>query len=141
MPGYKIGECNVTEDGVCALHNVEVERRKNQQVQVDKIPTLVKLVYTILGTNALMTTMLIGSYVYTHDVKMSAELRDNAIIKKLETMTSEVSDMNLALARHEGEYRGLLQQMGTFNTNLLAIDNKLAKILEIRLKNYNESQR
>lgn len=53
-------ECNVHRDGICGLHNVEVERRKanrekieQTQANVDKLDTMKRVVWGLVGTSAL----------------------------------------------------------------------------------------
>jgi len=37
MTGQKIGTCSVTEDGLCAMHGVEVERRKSDRRDIEAV--------------------------------------------------------------------------------------------------------
>lgn len=88
--------CQMSETGVCALHDVEVERRKGMKELVDKIPDIMTKLNWVLGASigasSLAIVILIGSYTYTNIVKVSLKkdiqsvqsttLEDNKFIRE-----------------------------------------------------------
>lgn len=79
--------CQMEETGVCALHDVEVERREGMKTLVDKIPTILNRVNIIMSASGLIMLLITGSFLYTTITK--DDLRDDMSLMK----KSHSSDM------------------------------------------------
>lgn len=123
-------KCNVNETGVCALHNVEIERRKGEKEAIEKsikaletavstlsnmIPKISRSFYVIIATATLMLIMVTGSYVYTRDAIINSINRDNSLQKKIETLTDKFNLILIENARTEGAQHTLLNEIKDFS--------------------------
>ena len=120
---YKCDACNFGKDGaVCALHGVEVERRKSTSEMVAKLErtttALTRFMWTMVGVSLLGAMILVGGYSYTSNVERNLGARQDVARGKIETLSSEVTKANTSLAITEDRYLRIYQQLDKINNKL-----------------------
>lgn len=117
--------CKMEETGVCALHDVEVERRQNMKDSVDRIPYIMTKLNMILGTSFLIGVLIVGSFTYTtitkNDLRQDMTMMETKTTKNIEFMrdtvlnlTSSVSNlktMQLENIKNSDKLNASLQQL------------------------------
>jgi hypothetical protein len=114
MPDKSAHDCPATQDGVCAFHNVEIERRKavrdgvlelKKEIsesekdssaawkeQVLKNGIFDKFNSWVMGVGALGLLVILGSYTLTSVHKVAADARYYQTIAKIESHRSDCED-------------------------------------------------
>ena len=134
---YKCEACNFGQDGaVCALHGVEVERRKTTSDLVIKLEqttnALTKFMWTMVGVSLLGAMILAGSYIYTANVERNLGARQDVARGKIETLSSEVTKANTNLAVTEDRYLRIYQQLDKISEGLDELNKKYKHIEGLR---------
>ena len=119
MPDKDTHDCPATKDGVCAFHNVEIERRKavrdgvlelKREIsesekessaawkeQVLKNGIFDKFNSWVMGVGALGLLVILGSYTLTSVHKVAADARYFQTIAKIESHRSDCEDKMRAM--------------------------------------------
>jgi len=129
--GMEIKECSVTKDGVCALHGIEVERRKNVKEGLDsiasKMPFLLSSINKLLAFQVLLLVIMGGSYAYTRDVSQSAENHNAEAKKDIFTLIESINSIKIVSTRTDERYIAVLRELESvnrqINTMLVQISN------------------
>ena len=120
---YQCESCNFGKDGaVCALHGVEVERRRNSDTMlklltdaVQKLSVTVESLssfkYMALGVAIIGMTLVLGSYYFTSDTKRDLAIIDALNMSKLELISVQVSSLTTAVAVIEARHIALLEEI------------------------------
>ncbi|WP_028579448.1 hypothetical protein [Desulfogranum japonicum] len=136
MAGMKIDKCSVTEDGTCAMHGVEVERRKNQSRELDDIKAAIArnnqhigslLTFKNLATGASLLGMMVlsGSYIYTYTHIESAELKHSTWEAELKRLDLRVSTMATRQAVIDDRYNTLVTRIEDLNDRIYQLINSI----------------
>ena len=120
---YQCEKCTFGQDGtVCALHGVEVERRKTTADLVIKLErttnALTRFMWTMVGVSLLGAMVLAGSYSYTSNVERNLGARQDVARGKIETLSREVTKANTNLAVTEDRYLRIYQQLDKISNKL-----------------------
>jgi hypothetical protein len=125
MGGKEITECNVAKDGVCALHGVEVERRRNAREDVEtlksKMPFLLSSINKLLAFQILLLVIMGGSYAYTRDVSQTAEFHARDAKSEFSTLTDSINNLKIVSTRADERYVAVLRELETLNRQIGAI--------------------
>ena len=125
MSEHEGEKCTFGEDGQCALHGIEVERRKNMQVLTDNIPKILTWQNRIVGWSVLITVFVGGAYVYTREVRDDMKTQYAASIVSASNDMKKISDQVSALAtgqaRTEERYESLLRSITDMNNNIATL--------------------
>ena len=136
--------CTVTEDGHCLMHGVEVERRKNNQKEIEDIKGEIKsnkvhignlLTFmnningqrTVIGGVALL--IVLGSYSYTfitanaiseanHRYERLLEAKERTYQTDLQGVRTRLSTLDTSLAVIDERYRSVVAQLRNLNDSL-----------------------
>jgi len=158
-----IEKCTVTEDGHCAMHGVEVERRKHNQREIEDIKGDIKsnkvhignlLTFmnningqrTVIGGVALL--IVLGSYSYTfitanaiseanHRYERLLEAKERAYQTDLQGIRTRLSTLDTGLAVIDERYRTVVAQLRNLNdslSQLLWVINKERNIEKISVQ-------
>jgi len=116
------GKCNFGIDGQCALHGIEVERRKNMQALTDNIPKILTWQNRIFGWSLLVTLFVGGSFVYIKEVKddMKAQYTSNvgSTAADIKNLSKQIDLLVTGQARTEERYEALLRSITDMNVNI-----------------------
>jgi hypothetical protein len=115
MSGHEIKECNVAKDGVCALHGVEVERRRQTAVIAESIPGLVKNMNKMIGYLTLISLVIIAGFIYIRDVKQSVDYSHSMHKADLAMVTNQLSALATTTARSEEKYTAMMRELENLN--------------------------
>jgi hypothetical protein len=126
--------CQVHKNGVCAMHGVEIERRRTADKTIDKIanfveveiPSLIKKVNLMIGYSVLASILIIGSYYYTRETKIDyriglEHLSDDVKSHRsrtdshITTMASQLTELTVAVTRTEEKQESLVRELKTLN--------------------------
>jgi len=121
MTGHEIKECNVAKDGVCALHGVEVERRRQTAQIAENIPGILTTMNRIVGYSVLVTMVIAGGFVYIRDVKQQADYSHEMHKSDIAMITAQVSVLTTTVARSEEKYAAILREMENLNGHIRMI--------------------
>ena len=109
-------------EGVCALHKVEMLRAKTTADLVIKLErttnALTKFMWTMMGVSLLGSMVLIGSYVYTSTIERNLSGRQDVAQEIVETLSKEVVKARVDLAVTEDRYLRIYQRLETINDRL-----------------------
>ena len=123
------------DTGVCAMHQIEVERRK----PLKYIPELLTFMNRMKGWAFVITIMIVGSYGYTTiskgetkgDIERSkAEIKQdlNKVEKELKTemkeLTVNVNKLTISVTRNEERHKSLLEQLERQNEIMMDLLKK-----------------
>ena len=119
MPDKSAHDCPATQDGVCAFHNVEIERRKAVRDGVLELKREIsesekessaawkeqvlrngifdKFNSWVMGVGALGLLVILGSYTLTSVHKVAADARYYQTIAKIESHRSDCEDKMRAM--------------------------------------------
>ncbi len=130
---YQCEACDFGKTGaVCALHGVEVERRKDITATME---TLKKFMWTMTGLGVLGLLVVTGSYRYSYELHQTAvelnqalSLRQDVARVKIDETNREVAanraDLartNTAVAVAEDRYNRILIQLDAINRSLVTL--------------------
>jgi hypothetical protein len=94
----EIDGCQMQDTGVCALHDVEVERRKGMKELVDLIPAILTRLNIMTGTTIFVGIIMVGSFAYTTLVKnelkndaVRIQQENNAAVSELRSLVHEIA--------------------------------------------------
>ena len=117
---------------VCALHGVEVERRKSTSEMVTKLETamniLTKFMWTMSGVALLGGMVLVGSYVYTSNVERILSTRQDVARGKIETLSGEVAATKMSIAVTEDRYLRIYQQLDKISDSIEKLTEKQKQV-------------
>lgn len=125
---YACDNCNFGQNGaVCALHGVEVERRRSTSEMVSKLERtmniLTRFMYTMTGVALLGGMVLAGSYYYTASIERSLGGRQDVARGKIEVLGESVRANQLAIAVTEDRYLRIFQHLDAINRTLEKLAN------------------
>jgi len=115
MSGHEVKECNVAKDGVCALHGVEVERRKQTAQMVENIPGMLTTMNRIVGYSTLLSLIVIAGFVYIRDVKQAVDYSLELHKSDVSMLTAQIGALTTTAARSEEKYVSILREMESLN--------------------------
>jgi hypothetical protein len=127
VSGHEIKACNVAHDGVCALHGVEVERRKHTADIAANIPGILTTMNRMIGYSVLVTMVVAGGFVYIRDVSQKVDYSHDMHKSDIAMLTAQVSALTTTVARSEEKYTSILREMESLNgqiRSLIAGDQK-----------------
>lgn len=108
-------ECNFSRDGVCGLHGVEVERRKNMQNLTDTIPNLLTSMNRIIGYSTLLSMVIIAGFVYIRDVKQAVDYSHEMHKSDINRINNQISELTTTAARSEEKFTAMLRELENLN--------------------------
>ena len=117
-----VNGCQMEETGVCALHDVEVERRESMKALVNKIPGIMTRLNLILGTTGSIGMIIAASFLYTSMVK--TELRQEITLQRQEgsvsvsKIRSLVHDIAVTQGKNIQAQKFQLKQLSRLNTSI-----------------------
>lgn len=126
MADCTVAGCNVEETGVCALHNIEVERRKNTEKVIEAIPGLVKFMHLTIG--GLIVISVIGlavvsgfawyvnkttssTYKKVEEQAQAQKEHEDKYSKKFERTTREVSELASKMDTYTDTNQQFIEEM------------------------------
>lgn len=115
MAGHEIKECKIAEDGVCALHGIEVERRKQTAKMVDNIPGILTNMNRIIGYSVLVSLVVVGGFVYIRDVKQAVDYSHEMHKSDMALITAQIGALTTTAARSEEKYVAMLRELENLN--------------------------
>ena len=137
MPDKSAHDCPATQDGVCAFHNVEIERRKvvrdgvlelKREIsesekessaawkeQVLKNGIFDKFNSWVMGVGALGLLVILGSYTLTSVHKVAADARYYQIVAKLDSNRADCED----------KMRAMYSDVSTNKVNMAVLTSQL----------------
>jgi len=101
--------CDANETGVCGMHNIEVERRKNS---VDGVRSYVKNSFVII------MLVMVASFTYTTINKQAADSADQELRASVKELATTVSELGHMIAHDRGAMGPLVEQLKTLNNHL-----------------------
>lgn len=120
--GKEITECNIAKDGVCALHGVEVERRKNARENIEalesKMPFLLSSINKLLAFQILLLVIMGGSYAYTRDVAQTAEYHVRDAKNEFASLTESINTLKIVSTRADERYVAVLRELENLNRQI-----------------------
>ena len=120
-----INGCQMEDTGVCALHDVEVERRTNMKILVDRIPSIMTKLNIIIGTTGLVGMIIAASFVYTTLVKSDLKQDINSYKSENRASVTElrslVHDIAVTQGRNIQAQETQLDHLSRLNTSLATI--------------------
>jgi len=112
MDQHEAEKCNFGEDGVCAFHGVEVERRQNARIWQSGIA----------GWAVLVTMFVAGAYIYAREIKddMRTQYAANvsATSADIKILSKQVDSLAQGQARTDERYASLLRAITEMNANI-----------------------
>lgn len=115
MGGLEVTECNIAKDGVCALHGIEVERRKQTAQMVDNIPGILTNMNRIIGYSTLISLIIVAGFVYIRDVKQAVDYSHEMHKSDMAMITAQISTLTTTAARSEEKYVAMLRELENLN--------------------------
>lgn len=115
MAGHEIKECKIAEDGVCALHGIEVERRKQTAQMVENIPGILTNMNRIIGYSVLVSLIIVGGFVYIRDVKQAVDYSHEMHKSDMALITAQIGALTTTAARSEEKYVAMLRELENLN--------------------------
>jgi arginine utilization protein RocB len=110
--------CDIEKTGVCAFHNVEVERRKNMNELVQSIPKLLTAMNRTIGVLTFVGLVIAASFIYTRDTDQSAINRDQLLEQRISDIAAQVSRLSTAVQVSEAKQAALVLQLTQLNEHL-----------------------
>jgi len=124
----------VHQDGVCIMHDVEIERRRQADKTIDKIavfvehkiPALITRVNIMVGYSLLASLLIVGSFYYTSESKMEAResiahVADDVMSHRESTdaqiraMADQLTMLTVTVTRTEEKQLSLVRELKTLN--------------------------
>lgn len=141
--------CTFPDSGVCAMHNIEVERRKDMKEVLDTVPMINKKVSWILGVLSIIGVLVGGNYLYTTSIKqdlrgdqLQAEKRSNAadgaLSEKIRSLTEVTGNLASGMASQRTALNYQLREFTRLNDSLEAILKKQVEHEETLDKEFND---
>ena len=141
MPAPKVDTCSVTTDGTCAMHGVEIERRKSDGKRLDRIEKhmdeLIEFMSTLkaldlgrnigmlltfmnrmLGLSVLGILFITGSYVYTYVHTVSADMYLERNVSSQRIMEDKLSEFRVQQAIIKTNYQAMVEKLDETNLQL-----------------------
>jgi len=121
--GHKIVQCSYGDDGLCALHGVEIERRKNvEALVVENIPKILTWQNRIIGWSLLVTLFIGGAYAYIGIVKADMKLQYAESVGNasadIKIMSKQLEQLSTGQARTEERYESLLRSITEMSNSI-----------------------
>ena len=117
-----VAKCSYGEDGMCALHGVEVERRKGMEALTDNIPKMLSWQNRIVGWSLLVTVFVIGAYAYTNQIKNEMKVQYaegiGSTATEIKIMTKQLEQLSNGQARTEERYASLLRSITELSSSV-----------------------
>lgn len=101
--------CDFQKTGVCAFHNVEIERREDYKKSTKEY------VNNILG---ILIVVMIGSFTYTAISNSASETADSELRNMVRDLAVTVADLSETVAYEKGAVGPLVKQLERFNNNV-----------------------
>lgn len=134
-----IKECSVTENGQCAMHGVEVERRVNTTKRLDDAEKWISLLLTfkniMIGISLLGSAVLFGNYIYTRDHIRTAERKYELLDKAFQQAQAERDQLEREMARLSADYARTDERYLAVTAQLGQMNGRLSQLVEIMLRN------
>ena len=115
-------KCSFGDDGMCALHGIEVERRKGMEILTANIPKILTWQNRIVGWSLLVTVFVAGAYAYITDIKneMKREYAEGigATSVEIKIITKQLDQLSTGQARVEERYEALLRSLTEMNSSI-----------------------
>ena len=108
--------CDFDKTGVCAFHESEVERRK------DNTKSTKEYVHNFF---AVMTLVIIGSFTYTTISRSASEQADTELRESIACLTTNVAELSTMIAHDRGAMSPLIRQLQELNYNISAGNIKI----------------
>lgn len=143
----KISGCTVTENGQCAFHGAEVERRKNSQRQIEDIETditkhsgyiadLLTFMNNVKGQRTILYSVVglfvTGAFAFTYisSQALTTDIRDLRV--ENDRLESRLRRAEADYARTDEKFKSVIAQISILNTHLSVlikgrIDGKIIK--------------
>ena len=119
---HKVDRCSYAEDGMCALHGVEVERRKNMEVLVENIPKILTWQNRIVGWSLLVTIFVAGAFAYISEVKQDMKVQYaegiGSTATEIKILGKQFEQLATGQARTEERYEALLRSVTEMNNSI-----------------------
>lgn len=129
--GYEIKGCTVTEDGTCAMHGIEVERRKTDRDEIRRIRVHIGELLTFknicIGLSFLGSLVITGGYVYTYTTSESLKSRQVVVESQVTGIGKDVADLNVEVAVVKTQYSSLSIQLSNLNGRLEQLIRMIAE--------------
>jgi hypothetical protein len=115
VSGDEIRECNIAKDGVCALHGVEVERRRQTAEETAHIPGILTNMNRIIGYSTLLSLIIVAGFIYIRDVKQAVDYSHEKHKSDMSIITAQISTLTTTAARSEEKYIAMLRELENLN--------------------------
>jgi len=131
---YACEKCTFVQSNgmVCALHGVEVERRKSTSEMVAKLErttnALTKFMWTMVGISFLGSLVLAGSYTYTSNVERTLGARQDVARGKIEALHGDVTTTKMSIAVTEDRYLRIYQQLDKISDSIEKLTEKQKQV-------------
>lgn len=146
--GYKVEGCNVNNDGHCALHGIEIERRRSTQRELEAVKAEAKETRKDMGFvcafisnlkggirwgGALALLVVLGSYTYIYNHIQEARVEKLAVVAEIHLADRERKDLRDALATLKVEQGRNDERAAGINSRLSSIDGRLAQLVGLMI--------
>lgn len=122
-------ECHMSDTGVCAVHNVEVERRENMKELVKHIPKIMSAINRMLGFSLLLIFIIGGAFAYTRDTGANSRERDAKLEAKVNTLAEQVAVLSNAVSASNERNNAFVSQMQDLKVQLETMNLYLKDIV------------
>lgn len=133
--------CNSTETGICALHNVEIERRRHSDKTVDEheiqIGALFKrasIFSTFIGQAKVVLLVAgaiwAGSFVYTYDHKQDSIREFDAFRQELMSLKRDMDRSYTRISELESDSRVNAQKFSQLSDLIGTNNRRLSDLIE-----------
>lgn len=118
----EIEGCQINKDGVCALHNIEVERREGMKELVEKIPDIMTTINRLVGLSSLFLFVVAGSFTYTYISKIELEkeialgLKDRN--QQVDNMLDSINRLTMVVGRNESQAKNTMDRIDRLSKTL-----------------------
>jgi len=119
---HKMDRCSYGEDGTCALHGVEVERRESMKVLTDSIPKILTWQNRIIGWSFLITAFVFGSYAYINIVKNDLTTQYTtglgSAVAEIKIIGKQFEQLSNGQARADERHEAYLRSMAEMTSSI-----------------------
>lgn len=125
----EIKDCKMDETGVCALHGVEVERRRSTEAQIAELKAIGGRMAEssegmkgnqkwILGVLTVYSILILGSYAFTSSLWYFASQRNASADQRINSNAETVSALLQYSKNHEKTTDNIIRTMDNINNSL-----------------------
>jgi len=115
MSEHETEKCNFGEDGVCAFHGVEVERRQSARIWQSGIA----------GWAILITMFVAGAYIYAREIKDDMRTQYvtglSSAVSDIKTLSKQVDTLAQAQVRTDERYVSLIGAIKDMNGSITTL--------------------